>query len=652
MSRASWLFIFSVLFILVGWLHSDDGWLSFFSVLLIDGGLAVLWVGSAALLGFSILKLMPLAMPASLRFSTAGALGLGIYSLTALGLGLAGALHRNTALALPIISIAAFVASHLLHLRNISFSALVVRAENWLNARAAGWWALLAPVSVLAAAAVAASLPPNAMWLKSGDPHPYDVLEYHLQVPREWQETGQITALHHNVYCFFPANVEMQYLLLDHISGNAWKVMYVAQFVTLCYGVLAVIAIYAAARGVAGESSLLPLLCAAAAASIPWLPMLSSVAYNEAGMVLYITLAIAWISRAFADGNQRLLSFAISGVMAGLACGAKYTAAPIAAVMFVLILFFPRRLFHCDLRAGTLLGGCAVFALTTALAFSPWLVRNWRWTGNPVFPEAMNVFGRGHFTPDQQSRWERAHSPTPSQQPMGQRLLAFAREVLADQRYAFILIPAALIALFTSRWSSGGAIAAASLVALTIFWIGFTHLQSRFFILAVPLGAIILARAPRDPMARLIQFSLAIILMITGCLLTHVRLYVELERVDDFRRVIGHQDLSAFLTRLVRDRVLEKSNIALIGDASAFRYTLPSSHLHYRTIFDVPELDPTSNQNMMDEWLGPDASRLKKDCYIIVDQDELERTVSTYILGRPWQPPPDFRAPLIIPPQP
>jgi hypothetical protein len=652
MSRASWLFIFSVLFILVGWLHSDEGWLSFFSVLIVDGGLAVVWVGCASLLGLAILKLMPLAMPTSLRFATAGALGLGVYSLAALGLGLAGALHRNTALGLPIISIAAVAATHLPHMRNLSFSALVLRAENWLNARAAGWWTLLAPVSVLAVAVVAASLPPNAMWKESGDPHPYDVLEYHLQVPREWQETGQITALHHNVYCFFPANVEMQYLLLDHISGNAWKVMYVAQFVSLCYGILSVIAIYAAARGVSGESSSLPLLCAAAAASIPWLAMLSSVAYNEAGMVLYITLAIAWISRGFADANWRLASFAIAGAMAGLACGVKYTAAPIAAVLFVLILFFPRRLFGCDLRARTVLGGCAVFALTTTLAFSPWLARNWRWTGNPVFPEAMSVFGRGHFTADQQTRWERAHSPTPSQRPAGQRLLAFAREVLADQRYAFILIPAALIALFTSRWTPGGAIAAGSLVALTVFWICFTHLQSRFFILAVPLGAIILARAPRDSMARLIQASLAVILMITGCLLTHVRLYVELERVDDFRRVIGHQDLSAFLTRLVRDRVLDKSNIALIGDASAFRYPLPSSHLHYRTIFDVPEVNPTSSQSMMDDWLGPDAARLKKECYIIVDQDELERTVSTYILGRPWQPPPEFRPPLIIPPQP
>src|ERR1051325_9870967 len=191
MSRASWLFL----------------------ILIIDGGLAALWIASAALLGLSILKLFPLAMPKSLRFATAAALGLGIYSLAALGLGLAGLLHRHTALALPIISVAAFFVTHMSLFSDFSFPGMIRRCENWLNGKAASWWALLAPVSVLAVAAVAASLPPIAMWLQSGYPHPYDVLEYHLQVPREWQETGQITALHHNVYCFFPANVEMQYLL-------------------------------------------------------------------------------------------------------------------------------------------------------------------------------------------------------------------------------------------------------------------------------------------------------------------------------------------------------------------------------------------------------------------------------------------------------
>jgi hypothetical protein len=378
--------------------------------------------------------------------------------------------------------------------------------------------------------------------------------------------------------------------------------------------------------------------------------MLSSVAYNEAGMLLYIALAIAWIQQGFANANHRLLSFALAGAMAGFACGVKYTAVPVAAVLFLLILFFPRRLFGCDLRAGTILAGCATFALAAALIFSPWLLRNWRWTGNPVFPEAMTLFGRGHFTAEQQARWERAHSPTEQQRPLAKRFSAFAREILGDQRYGYILLPAVLIVLFITRWNPAKAIAVATLLALIIFWICFTHLQSRFFILAVPLAAIILAQAPRDRTARMIQTALLVCLIITGCFLTHVLLYNELDRIPDFRRIIGHEDLSDFLARPARDRVQAKSNIVLVGDARAFLYPLPSSHMHYRTIFDMTGIDPTSKDKIINAWLGPDAARLRKECTIIVDQDEMDRLISTYVLGRPWSPEPEPRVLLVIPP--
>src|SRR5258706_7386945 len=161
MSRASWLFIFSIMFILIGALHAGEGWLSFFGILIVDGGLAMLWIACAALLGMAILRLLPLQIPGSLRFATAGALGLGVYSLAALGLGMLGLLNRNIAMAFPLLGIAAFLAVHLPHPRAFSFSAIARRAENWLNAKMNGWWVWLAPVSVLGLAAGAASLPPG-----------------------------------------------------------------------------------------------------------------------------------------------------------------------------------------------------------------------------------------------------------------------------------------------------------------------------------------------------------------------------------------------------------------------------------------------------------------------------------------------------------
>src|SRR5687767_14603415 len=130
MSRASWIFIFIVLFVAIGASHAGEGWLSFFAVLIADGGLAFLWIASATMLGAVLLGFTRIALPSSLRFSTAAGLGLGIYSLAALTLGLAGLLNRPTALALPILSILLFLARQWPRIRATSFNSLRLRAES------------------------------------------------------------------------------------------------------------------------------------------------------------------------------------------------------------------------------------------------------------------------------------------------------------------------------------------------------------------------------------------------------------------------------------------------------------------------------------------------------------------------------------------
>jgi hypothetical protein len=444
----------------------------------------------------------------------------------------------------------------------------------------------------------------------------------------------------------------MQYLLTMHIAGDPWKAMYVSHFVTLGYGVLAVIAVYGAARLIApidSTTTLSATLAAAAMATIPWLMMLSSVAYNESGLVLYITLAFAWLIQALRDPAGRRGSFAVAGLMAGLACGVKYTAVPIAGLLFLLVLLFPWRMARLPVSAGDILRGSALFALGAALAFSPWLLRNLKWTGNPVFPEAMSIFGRGHFSEDQQHRWERAHQPTAQQRPVIKRFAAFAREVIGDQRYGYVFWPALLIIAILTRWSIGGTVAMVLWIGLAIFWISLTHLQSRFFILGVPLAAMVLAQRPRSRLTSIVQISCMIIAMLTGSIVIHSLLSTEFDRGREFRRLIGHSNFSDLLEDSARPLVRGNSGIALVGDAKAFLYTTPPSRLHYRTIFDV---EKKADQPIIDAWLGQEASRLPRECFIIVDHDELDRLYSTYILGLPWQPPPR-RTPLtIIPPKP
>src|SRR5205823_3266007 len=129
----------------------------------------------------------------------------------------------------------------------------------------------------------------------AGDPHPYDVLEYHLELPREWYQQGRITRPMHNAFGFFPFNAEMQYLLAMHVRGGPWRGMFMAQFMSLMYAVLMVVGVYGVSSRLFGKGESGGAVRSAVAAAVaPWTAMLACVAYNESALMLYTVLAVGW----------------------------------------------------------------------------------------------------------------------------------------------------------------------------------------------------------------------------------------------------------------------------------------------------------------------------------------------------------------------
>ena len=627
-SRGTAILVCALVLLLTVFVYAGEAWVAILAVLCTDGLIALLWVLAATMAGSALLRIAWRGDDSnlSLRIVTSAALGLGLFSLLALGLGLIGALNRGTALAMPIVSAAVWLATFL---RRESLRSITQKSEQWLREPAAwGWW-WLAAMPILGMALVAATLPPGMLW--PDDPNPYDVLEYHLQGPREWYEAGRILPLPHNVYTYFPFNVEMQYLLAMHVRGGPWAGMYLAHLLTLAYVVLSIAAVHALAGTIP----------AVVAATVPWLMMLGTVAFNEAGLLLYGTLAVAWILRSFEISNPKLQTRAVAtaGVMAGLACGVKYTAVPIlliaAPLLALLVAGIPWR---------ARLLKCGVYGVVGLLFFLPWIARNAAWTGNAVFPEAMPLLGNGHFTEDQTHRWERAHQPRDDQRAISQRLEAFAREVVIDWRYGFAVVPLGLAAGVATLRDKNTRFLLALFFATAIFWLALTHLQSRFFILGVPLAALLVGQL------RPWQFRLAaIILTLTVSLPSWSRVHGILsERVSSAGQLAGYQELSSFLPEEIAQHVQARSKLALVGDAKAFLYTMPMTNLRYRTVFDV---NVTGAGNAIDAWLGQDAASIRSTHYVIVDHGELRRFAATYLKNMPPVPP--SAQPLtIIPPTP
>ncbi len=88
-----------------------------------------------------------------LQISTAGGLGLGVFSLLTLLLGLSGALNRVTAIAMPIISIAAYLIDWFYRHGKTEFDFSGIKQKLFTEAGLSWFWVF--PVVSLAIAIVA-----------------------------------------------------------------------------------------------------------------------------------------------------------------------------------------------------------------------------------------------------------------------------------------------------------------------------------------------------------------------------------------------------------------------------------------------------------------------------------------------------------------
>jgi hypothetical protein len=587
---------------------------------------------------------------ASLLVATSASLGLGAMSLLVLLLGLAGLLNRLTAIGIIAVGIILSIA----WLLRSNLQTPDIRA--WF-AKSAGWnwlWLLAGPFA--AVTTVGAMYPPYLLWTQD-EPHGYDVVEYHLQVPREWFEAHRIVPLTHNAFSFFPFNVEMHYLLAMHLRGGPWAGMYLAQFMHAGFMLLLVLAAWAGAdaifsrkserptalvsdppsaqRGVvayAGTDVIFPvksgrwptagIVAGLAVVSAPLIAQLGAIAYDEGGFLLFGILSLIWAMLAVRDVEDRVRRFVLAGVFAGLSCGSKLTGLP-EIMTAIGVIAVAMLLFQKSPNLVKRMMPVVAFAVAGMLTFSPWLIRNQIWVGNPVFPELPSL-GHGYFSQSQIERWHHAHTPQPQQRGIPARLKAGVVEVLSNWQFGYVLIPVGVIAIALSRLNPHVRFLAAMLALLALFWLGFTHLQGRFFVLGIPICALILASAPR------LGLPAVVVTILIGIVTLNLQFLTSQRR--DAIAYIGIDDLSP-LAPIELDKVIPPdAKLVLVGDAKAFLYQMPMSRLSYRTIFDV---NAEANPDLIDAFAGPKRPGEKQ--WLLIDPNELKRFEQTY---QPFPPVP------------
>lgn len=575
--------------------------------LLVDGLPALLMMAAVCAGGVALMPRLGFSRePIRRQIAIGSALGVGLFSLIVLLTGLAG-LHSRTAL---IVLLAFCAGAGLLRaraLRGACSTGDAPRIDSLTSTPSAMMrsrllWLLLVPTAVCAL--LAAATAPGLIWKEEG--FGYDVLEYHLQVPREYYEAGVIRYLPNNVYAAFPSAVEMLYLagmllMDDPVAGGS-----IAHYIHLFLGALSVFTVWAFARDFCRDVGI---LATVTFGSTGWLVYLSGLAYVELGLVFFGLAATSVLVRAARnsenpsgsedqksiapagadpvspDANARdreipYRALLISGVLAGFCASCKYTGLP--------MLVAPLAVMAIVLARGSAADRCkpaGVILAAALLTVSPWLLRNLAQTGNPVFPLANQVFDARPegFGDEQARRWNVGHSARANVEGSENGVTVAARlgrawsAVAADADLRFspaLLILCAIAGVLSRNRKIAGTLLLLLAVQLTV-WLTLTHLYARFaVVLLIPAGLLaapgMRALLSRGPSARVAAVAIAIL----GCAASTaatVRMVIREGATGAPASLMTSGALRGYeFLGFINESLPENAHILLVGEARPF----------------------------------------------------------------------------------
>ena len=504
--------------------------------------------GSWALAGYRLL-------PRSLRrddpllvWSSALTLGAGATAISITALAALHILGRSTILAVTggVLVLAISGARQAAHSAG---HGLGIRPGNW-SERAA----LLVLGGVLALTLLSTLAPPSSM----------DATVYHLWAPREFLRSHSWTGLD-GVHSYQPLYVQMLFAQGLAIDGGV-----LAALTHWTLGVGAIVAAGAWGRRLKGNPIWATVIFGASGLFV-WE---ARSAFIDLGLALFSSLAVLWATRP----ERAWSPLVLAGLFAGLAGGTKFTGLISVALASLsgLAIVWPD--WRQGLRRAVVIGG---LGLLVAL---PWYLRNFIYTGNPIYPLANDFFNGVHI-------------PFGGEYGLGRDLLhlvsspfdMLARGDRFDQGWSvgpaiLALLP---LGLASSRGSRPARVAVAVVAAWWIIWF-FSSPQARLLLPVLPIAAGLASvgmRAVLQAPSRALRWGAMAALAIsaagalgTGVLSAsvHAKAALGLESADHFLETfswnyVAYENANRLLPPDAKVAVKGASNLYYLERAAGFR---------------------------------------------------------------------------------
>ncbi|MBF0390309.1 MAG: phospholipid carrier-dependent glycosyltransferase [Desulfamplus sp.] len=227
--------------------------------------------------------------------------------------------------------------------------------------------------------------------LASVPPVDRDSLTHHLAIPKLYLQAGEIIELPCIIFSYYPMNLDMLYMVSLYFGSDI-----APKFIHFSFAVLTAFLIFQYLnkrlnRNYALLGSLLFL-------SIPIIIKLSITVYVDLGLIFFSTASLLavlkWVETGF-----KLKYILVAGAACGLAMGTKYNGLITLFLISMFVPFLYSRLSKDNSEDKNRLNHSikpvawtVIFVLSALIIFSPWMVRNYKWTKNPLHPFYNSVF--------------------------------------------------------------------------------------------------------------------------------------------------------------------------------------------------------------------------------------------------------------------
>lgn len=478
----------------------------------------------------------------------------------------------------------------------------------------------------------------------------FDVLEYHLQVPKEWIQNGQIGAVEHNVYGNMPLGAEVNMLPATAVvatwqSTDAeipswWLGAMAGKTVMAIQTLVAALLVGCAAYKWMGKTA--GIYASVVYLSTPWVIRAAFVGWNENVLGLYVFATAILCLRWFEDSKRSWRGLVMIGIAIGGAMSVKYTGLLFALAPALLLIcagdwlrnrWFAQSPLQND--SATKRFDIAIMIrsvmLVTAIAMvvgGIWFLKNAVLLGNPTYPLMGDLFDVR--TPELNEQWDRAHGVPPNGFTAKRLTQDLDLLLVGSEWLSPILIPLALLGCVQRQRSFRIWVLVLFIVVSVAIWFVMTHRVDRFLVPLIPHLALLAGLAAVRQKTFFWRATVGALMLFGSCY-GFMLAASPMGALGDQRFLASWDSLREPRSALqetheiIDEIAASDKNVLLVGDAIPFDL---ECDVVYNTCFDLVQWDvivgETEGQGVADRLEAAEIS------HVFIDWVEIERYRATY----------------------